>query len=400
MSESADVAVIGGGILGLATAYTIQKKNPGSNVVVVEREAEIAQHQTGHNSGVIHAGVYYKPGSFKAKLCRAGAEEMIAFCNEQGVPYSQKGKLIVALHDDELGRLAELEERANANKVPNLTRLSNDALLEIEPAVQGVAALYSPSTGVTNFAHVARIVRKCIEDDGGKVFTSFDTVEIREEINGEIVVADDGRSVRAKSVVVCSGLHSDRLFKLRTGRSGDIRIIPFRGSYYDLAPSSAALINSMIYPVPDPRFPFLGVHFTRHIDDTVSVGPNAVWALARDEYRRYALRFGDVIENLRFGGFWRMAKKYWRTGIEEVGDDLFTKRYVAKAREYVPEINPHDFHSGGMGIRAQAVSSDGRLLDDFVFQRDGNVLFVMNAPSPAATASFAIGRHIVETLFG
>jgi L-2-hydroxyglutarate oxidase LhgO len=372
----ADVAVIGGGIVGLAIAREVLARRPRAHVVVFEKEASVAQHQTSHNSGVIHSGVYYAPGSLKATLCVRGAALMRAFCVAHGVPMSVGGKLIVAASGDELPRLQILRERAEANGVEGAAMVGPGGIAAIEPAAVGVAALHVPATAVTDYAEVARHLAVEVTSAGAEVRTGHQV--------------DVASSVDAGTVIVCAGLQSDRL-----ARSADVRIVPFRGSYHHLAPAAADRVRSMIYPVPDPRFPFLGVHFTRHVDGSVSVGPNAVLALARERYTRRAVDRRDISETLGFRGTWAMARRYWRAGAAEVVRDTSTRLFVRDARRYVPSVDRADFAPGGMGIRAQAVRRDGTLVDDFEFRREGNVLHVINAPSPAATASLAIAEHVV-----
>lgn len=398
-----DHIVVGGGIVGLAVGHALLQRHPGSEVIVVEKESAVAQHQTGHNSGVIHSGVYYQPGSAKAELCVRGAAAMKRFCSEHGIEVRELGKLIVAIDDSEIPALNELERRALANGVQGVTRLDAAGIHDVEPAAAGISALHVPTTAVVDYTKVAETLASEISALGGQVILGFEVLGVRNDSsNGSdrgspkpqaVVESVDGQTLRANQAVVCAGLQSDRL-----APDQSLRIVPFRGSYFDLTPKAADLVHSMIYPVPDPRFPFLGIHFTRHIDDVVSCGPNAVVALARERYRRWALQPRDLWQTLRFGGSWKLARRYWRAGLDELTLDLSRRRYLAAARRFLPDLAATDLLHGSMGIRAQAVTSDGMLVDDFSFYADGAVLHVRNAPSPAATASLAIAERIVDEL--
>ena len=390
MTDRYDVAVIGGGIVGLATARAVAARLPGVDLVVIEKEAEPATHQTGHNSGVLHTGIYYTPGSLRAKLCVHGHRAMAELCREAGLPFREGGKVIVATTQAQIPRLEELQRRGDLNGVRGLRRLDADELREREPHARGVAALDVPEAASVDFAAVAR---RIATDLPGELRTgaALDAVEI-----GETVVLHVGGSqVRAGLVVNCGGLHSDRVARL-AGATPEVRIVPFRGEYYRLRDEAAPLVRSLIYPVPDPTFPFLGVHFTRRVDGTVEVGPNAVLALGREHYRDGRPNLRDVADMLRFGGFWRLVGRHWRAGSAEIWRSRTRRAYARSARALVPEVTGADLLAGGAGVRAQAVGADGRLLDDFVIQESPGFVHVLNAPSPAATASLAIGEHIAD----
>jgi L-2-hydroxyglutarate oxidase len=375
-----DLAVVGGGIVGLAVARELTRRRPDLKAVVLERAPELATGQTGANSGVIHAGIYYAPGSLKARLCVAGAAEMYEFCERHEIPHERCGKVIVARHDGELARLDELERRGIANGVPGLRRLSAGELREIEPHCRGVAALHSPATGIVDFADVARALASELVESGTPVITDCG-VEGVESRPGRIGLVHSGET-RARFAVFCAGAAADRL-AVAAGASPDPRIVPFRGAYLYLRPERAQLVRSLIYPVPDPSLPFLGVHLSRHIDGHVSLGPTALLApkAARD---------------LAWPGTWRMARRWWRTGISEIHHALSRRALAAAAAEYVPEIGPRDFDGGFAGLRAQALGRDGTLVDDFVVSETERALHVRNAPSPAATSSFALARLIAD----
>lgn len=395
VSERVDTVVIGAGIVGLATAREVLLRDERADVVVVDKEDVVGAHQTGHNSGVIHSGVYYPPGSAKAELCVSGARAMLRFCEDHAIPVRMDGKLIVAVDEAELGPLAELERRATANGVPDLRRLGPGDIAEVEPHAHGVAALHVPGTAVTDFAAVARALADDVVTRGGRIQLGFPVSSVSGDDEGITVKTDDGRHIGARKGIACAGLQSDRV----AGYPADVRILPFRGSYYALGPRAAPLVRSMIYPVPDPRFPFLGTHFTRHFDDTVSCGPNAILALAREEYSRWSFSAADTWDSLRFPGSWRLARKHWSTGLRELADELSKRRSLRSARRYLPDLDEGDLESGdALGIRAQAVDRGGRLVGDFVLRRTGPLLHVLNAPSPAATASLAIAERIVDRI--
>ena len=369
-ASEVDLAIVGGGILGLATARELLLRRPDARVVVVERERQLAQHQTGLNSGVIHAGIYYAPGSLKARLCVEGARDLYAYCEEHGVPFEKRGKLIVARTEDELPRLDELERRGRANGVPGLRRVDAEGLREIEPHARGVAALHSPETGVVDFAEVARALAADFEAAGGQI-----------ELGHQATVAEVLR--RARFAVFCAGHAADEL-AVAAGADPDPRIVPFRGAYLKLRPEKADLVRGLIYPVPDPGLSFLGVHLSRHIDGTVSLGPSALLAPTR------------LAHSLAWPGTWRMARRWWRTGAREIAHAVSSRRFAREASGYVPQLEPGDFSRWYTGVRAQAVARDGRLVDDFVISETERALHVRNAPSPAATASLALARLIAD----
>ena len=392
MTPSAHTVVIGAGIVGLATAREVMRREPGSDVVVVEKEDAVGAHQTSHNSGVVHSGVYYQPGSANAELCVSGARSMLRFCREHDIPVGVNGKLVVAVDESELGRLGELERRASLNGVAGLRMLGPSQIAEVEPHAAGLAALHVPGTAVTDFLAVARALADDFVALGGTLELSFPVSSITSTDDAVTVWTADGRSIVARRAIACAGLQSDRL----AGYPEDVRILAFRGSYYRLRPDAARLVRSMIYPVPDPRLPFLGTHFTRHLDDTVSCGPNAILSLAREGYSRRSFDATDAWDSLRFPGSWRLARRHWRTGLKELADEASKRRALRQARRYLPSLAEGDLEDDTLGIRAQAVDRGGSLVADFVLRRAGPVLHVLNAPSPAATASLAIAARIVD----
>jgi (S)-2-hydroxyglutarate dehydrogenase len=392
--SKADVVVIGAGIVGLAVARELLIRRPGSSVVVLEREDDVGFHQTGHNSGVIHAGIYYKPGSLKARLSRQGASELYEYCEEKGIPARRAGKLIVALEDHELPGLEELERRGTANGVPGLRRVRKEEIAEIEPHVTGVAALHSPDTGVVDFQAVARAFAGDVEASGGRVITGVDVSYVR-DADGGVVVRHAGGEIRGGSAVVCAGAWSDVQAK-RAGDEEDPRILPFRGAWLKIRRDRRDLVNGMVYPVPDPGLPFLGVHFTRGIDDEVLIGPTALLVGARDAYELGTVRRRDVRSTLTWPGTYRMARKWWRTGAREMHHAARRPAMVTDAARYIPDLRLEDVEAGPAGVRAQAVGRDGALIDDFVVTSTRRTLHVRNAPSPAATSSLALARLIVD----
>ena len=391
-----DVAIVGAGILGLATARELVRRTPDARVLVLEREPRVAAHQTGHNSGVVHAGIYYKPGSLKARLCTAGREAMYAYCDEHGIAYERCGKLIVAVDPSELPALDELERRGRENGVPGLRRLGADELREIEPHATGVAALHSPETGIVDFAAVARAMAGEIAAAGAVIQTGV-TVSRVSRSRGTPVLETSSGPIEARHVVACAGAWSDRL-ATASGESGDPRIIPFRGGYLKLRAHARRLVRGLIYPVPDPSLPFLGVHLTRTIHGDVWLGPTALLAPSRTAYSLRTFNRDDAVATLTWPGTWRMARRFWRTGLTEMAFAARRSAFVAACARYVPDLRPGDVEPGPSGIRAQAVSRDGALLDDFAFAEAPNVLHVRNAPSPAATSSLAIARVIADRL--
>jgi L-2-hydroxyglutarate oxidase LhgO len=390
------IGVVGAGIIGLAVARRLSQLRPDDTVTVLDKEDRIAAHQTGHNSGVAHAGLYYAPGSLKATLCRKGIGMLQEFCAERGIAYDECGKVVVARTGAEVAPLLEIERRATANGVPGLRRLSAAELREIEPHAAGVAALHSPHTAIVDFPAVARAFADDVTKAGGTVRLGFEVAAIRVGSAVTVEAADGaGRAEPAEfdRLVVCAGLHSDRVARL-AGDNGGPAIVPFRGEYYRLVPERGDLVRGLIYPVPDPRYPFLGVHFTRRVDGTVDVGPNAVLALAREGYRHRDIVLRDVWETLTWPGFRRLAARHWRTGLREIYGSVSKRAFVRAAREFVPDLSVDDVVAAPAGVRAQAIDPDGSLVDDFRIGRRGPVVTVRNAPSPAATSSLAIAEHI------
>ncbi|MCG7208529.1 L-2-hydroxyglutarate oxidase [Streptomyces arenae] len=391
------IGIVGAGIVGLATGREIALRRPGTRVVVLEKEHEVAVHQTGHNSGVVHAGIYYAPGSLKADLCVRGVALLRDYCRERGVPYREIGKLVTAVRPDELGRMANLYERARNNHVPDLRKVAKEEIKEIEPNAGGIAALHSPRTAITDYPAVAREFAQDIEAAGGELRLGFPVTSITGVPNG-VEVGSARDRVRVDRLILCAGLHSDTVARL-AGYGREPRIIPFRGEYMLLRPDRAHLVRGLVYPVPDPRYPFLGVHFTPRVDGTVEVGPNAVLALAREGYRLTSISPRDLLGLAGYPGAWRMAAQHWRTGIEEYRGSLSATAFMKDAGLYVPGVGVKDVVRGGAGVRAQALDRDGTLVDDFRIHREGRVTAVRNAPSPAATASMAIAEHIVDAVF-
>ncbi|MDG4791424.1 L-2-hydroxyglutarate oxidase [Micromonospora sp. WMMD1102] len=387
--------IVGGGILGLAVAHRLRADRPRDTVTVLEKESGWAAHQTGHNSGVIHAGVYYRPGSLKATLCRAGSASMVRFCAEQGLPYEVCGKLVIATEPAELSRLHALHERAVGNGLP-VTLVDPIEAAEYEPHVAAVAALRVASTGIVDFGAVCRRLAELLAGSGAelRLRTRVTGIQARP---GELVVRTDAGDVTGDVLVNCAGLHADRLARL-AGIYPPARIVPFRGEYYELVPQRRELVRGLIYPVPDPQFPFLGVHLTRMVDQTVHAGPNAVLATAREGYswRRFDRR--DVWEQVGYSGLWALARRHYRYGLTEVARSLSRRRFAASLARLVPELTEADIVPAGAGVRAQAVRPDGTLLDDFLIVEADRQVHVLNAPSPAATSSFEIARHIVDRL--
>jgi (S)-2-hydroxyglutarate dehydrogenase len=379
-----DLAVVGGGIVGLAVARELRRRRPGLDVAVLEIADRVATGQTGANSGVIHAGIYYAPGSLKARLCVEGAREMYEFCEREGIRHERCGKVIVARNPGELGRLDELERRGRANEVPGLRRLSPDELRELEPHCRGAAALHSPATGIVDFGEVARALAAELEAGGTPVVTRCAVVGV-ERRPGRIGLLHGGRvraETRARFAVFCAGSSADRL-AVAAGAPADPRIVPFAGAYHYLRPEREHLVRSLIYPLPDPALPFLGVHLSRHVDGRVSLGPTALLA-------------PSGLRELAWPGTWRMARRWWRTGLTEIRHALSRRALAAAAAEYVPDVGPRDLEGGFTGVRAQALARDGRLLDDFVVSETERALHVRNAPSPAATSAFALARLIAD----
>lgn len=395
-SRPYDVAVIGAGIVGLAVGLQMLRRRPGLRVAVLDKEAEVASHQTGHNSGVLHSGLYYKPGSLKARLCVEGRAAMVRFCEEQGVPFEICGKIIVARDERELSGLAELHRRGTANGVTGLRELDGAQIREIEPNVSGIRGLHVPVTGITDFRMVAAKYAELIRREGGAVLTGHGVEQIVSNPDA-ITLATPAGDVSARFVVNCAGLQSDVIARKAGARLG-LRIVPFRGEYYDLAPASEHLVRGLVYPVADPRFPFLGVHFTRRIHGGVEAGPNAVFSFRREGYTRTSFSLSDTLGTFAFPGFWKMAGKYWQSGFEEFYRSWSRRAFLRALQRLLPALTDNDIRPGGAGVRAQALDASGRLLDDFHFVYRDRILHVCNVPSPAATASLVIGREIVATL--
>jgi L-2-hydroxyglutarate oxidase LhgO len=389
-----DIAVVGGGIVGLATARALLEQAPGTSLVVLEKEPALATHQTGHNSGVIHSGIYYKPGSHKARLCVEGVGLMTRFCAENGVRVERVGKVIVATCDAERPRLQALFERGTANGVPGLSMIDPGRLREIEPHAFAVAGIHSPNTAIVDYRQVCEALARDLVARGVSFEKSFEVTSIT-RTGGVTELRSPAGVVTAQRMVNCAGLHSDRVARM-AGASPDVQIIPFRGEYYMIRPDRRDLVRGLIYPVPDPEFPFLGVHFTRTVHGEVEAGPNAVLAFAREGYTLGTIHPGELVGTLGFAGFWAMARRYWRMGSYEMYRSLSKGAFVAALQRLVPAIQPGDVMPGGAGVRAQAVTREGTLVDDFRIVADAHAIHVLNAPSPAATASLAIGRYVAR----
>lgn len=391
-----DVAVIGGGIVGLAVALELVSRQGNLRIAVLEKEFEVALHQSSHNSGVIHSGIYYKPGSLKARLCVEGAAAMRQFCNDHGIPHSICGKVILAADESELPALEELLRRGKANGVTGLREITPEQIRELEPHASGIRGIHVPGTGITDFRMVAEKYAELICAGGGQLLLKAEVRKITCK-RDEIVLETPQATVHARYAINCAGLFSDRVAKLAGAELG-LRIIPFRGEYYELIASKQNLVRALIYPVPDPRFPFLGVHFTRTIHGGTEAGPNAVLSCKREGYSRLSLSLGDMASTLAFAGFWKMAMKYWRSGLDEAYRSWSKKSFTQALRRLLPELNEGDLRPGGTGVRAQALDASGKLLDDFYFVHQDRMLHVCNVPSPAATASLVIGREIVAAV--
>jgi 2-hydroxyglutarate dehydrogenase len=390
-----DTIIVGAGIAGLAVAREVLERRPGSRVLVVEREVAPARHQTGHNSGVIHAGVYYAPGSLKARLCVDGAARMYDYCERRGVEVNRIGKLIIAVDDDELPALEEIERRANANGVAGMRRLDADGLRAIEPHATGVAALHSPNTGIVDFGVVGARLADDVRAAGGELRTDWEVASVDASAHAISLRAASGDEARGARAVFCAGLWADRLAVL-AGADPDPRIVPFRGGYLRLAPERRELVRGLIYPVPDPSLPFLGVHLTPRIDGEVLLGPSALLVGARDGYELRTLRPADIRDTLTWPGTWRMMARWWRTGLEELRLATSREAFAARAARYVPGVRGEDLEPAFGGVRAQAVGRDGRLVDDFLVSTTPRAIHVRNAPSPAATSSLALAARIVD----
>jgi L-2-hydroxyglutarate oxidase len=391
-----DVVIVGGGIVGLATAYNMFCRYPSIRLLLLEKESQLAYHQSGHNSGVIHSGLYYKPGSLKARLCRKGYREMLSFCRHYAIPHDICGKVVVATDDNEVERLHALHQRGLENGLVGLRQIDTSELHELEPYCSGEAALWIPETGIVDYRAVALQISALIQSQGGRINTGEKVVSIlgsQTTLDTPARITTDRDQYTAKLVVVCAGIQSDRIARQEDSLL-PIRMIPFRGEYYQLKPDAHYLVNNLIYPVPDPAFPFLGVHFTRMVSGGVECGPNAVLALAREGYGKLAVDLRDMQDTLSWPGFYRLALRYWPQGVDEIWRSWFKSAFVDALRKLVPSISADDLIPGGSGIRAQACDREGNLVDDFQIREKGRVLYICNAPSPAATASFAIGQEI------
>jgi len=394
MSDGFDVAIIGGGIVGLATGLGLLDANPRLRLIVLEKESLVGRHQTGHNSGVVHSGVYYQPGSLKAKLCVDGVKALRAFCESEGLAYKAFGKILVAVEPHEEPALEEIHRRGVANGVEGLRKLDPHGIREIEPNAAGVAGLHVPGTASVDFQKIAEAMALRLEHLGGEVRLNSEVLSI---VNGsnEVGISTGAGDLTARYLVNCAGLHCDRVARM-AGADPQVQIVPFRGEYYEVKDDRAGLVNGMIYPVPDPRFPFLGVHFTKTVTGAIEAGPNAVLALSREGYRWGSIDRGDLWEALRNPGLWVVARRYWKTGIGEMVRSASKRAFVAALQRLVPAIEVNDVVRAGAGVRAQAMDQKGNLLDDFAIEESPRALHVLNAPSPAATASLAIGRYVAK----
>lgn len=389
-----DIAIVGGGIVGLATGRELLRRHPALKLTILEKEADVSQHQTGHNSGVIHSGIYYVPGSLKARLCTEGRRALWQYCESKNIEYRQVGKLIVATDESELPRLQSLWERGQANGIDNLEMLDASGIAEREPHCRGIRAIFSPVTGIVDYGAVARSLAADIRELGGDIQTGHHVTALQ-RVNGRTLVRSSGGDVEARFVITCGGLLSDRLAKM-TGGGSDPKIVPFRGDYLILKPEKRYLVKGNIYPVPDPAFPFLGVHFTPRMNGDIWLGPNAVLAFAREGYSFSTINVPDLIESLTYPGFIKLAGKYMSIGMGEMYRDLVRGAYVKALQRYIPELRVEDTLAGPSGVRAQAMNADGSMVDDFVFEGAEGVVHVRNAPSPAATSSLAIGAYIAD----
>ena len=388
--------IVGGGIVGLATAAELIRRDPAARIIVLEKEAGLARHQTGHNSGVIHAGIYYAPGSLKARLCREGAEATKAFCRATGIPFETCGKLLVATTPAEMARMEALKGRAAENGIA-IEEISAATLRHIEPNVAGLGAILVPATGIVDYRRICEALAERLRDAGVEIRTQATVTAIAEDGQGVDVVLAGGERIRAGSLVACAGLQSDRVAAM-AGLNPTHRIVPFRGEYYTLPASKSAIVTHLIYPIPDPALPFLGVHLTRMIDGRVTLGPNAVLGFDREGYPKGSLRLSDVRDMAGFPGFWKMARRNWRSGLDEFRNSISRRGYLELCRKYCPSLTLDDLGAPGAGIRAQAVMADGTLQQDFLFLDSPRQLHVCNAPSPAATSAMPIARLIVDRI--
>jgi L-2-hydroxyglutarate oxidase LhgO len=389
-----DAIVVGAGIIGLATAMEMVRRHPGRRILVLEKEEQPGRHQSGHNSGVIHAGLYYRPGSLKAQTCIEGARSMVAFAEEHGIPYEICGKVVVATSDEEIPRLEELQRRGTANGIQGLKMIGPDQLRDIEPNTVGVKALWVPSTGIIDYPAVVQTMSRLLQESGGELRMGAEVKDIRKS-DGEIVVETTQGDFPGRFLINCAGLHADRVARIAGGQL-PLRIIPFRGEYYEIVPEKRELVRALIYPVPDPAFPFLGVHFTRRIDGAVEAGPNAVLAFKREGYTKTKADARDLADTFSFPGFWHLSRKYWKVGVGEMYRSFSKSAFTRALQKLMPEIEEKDLKPGGAGVRAQAVDEEGNLLDDFAIIHTDGAIHVCNAPSPGATASLVIGKRIAD----
>lgn len=391
-----DITVIGGGIVGLATALRIKEQKPSLKLLLLEKENEVAKHQTGHNSGVIHSGLYYKPGSLKATNCIRGYQMLIDFCNREGVPYDLCGKIVVATSEDQKPLLRNLYERGLQNGLIKNKMISKAEIREIEPHVSGTEGIWVPYTGIVDYKSVSEKYAECLQKLDGEIRFGEKIIDIKNRNTHSEVVSETGKIVETKLIVNCAGLYSDKIAQLTQPENIKVRIIPFRGEYYKLVPEKQHLVKNLIYPVPDPNFPFLGVHFTRMIEGGVEAGPNAVFAFRREGYHKTDLNFQELMESLAWPGFRKVATKYWKTGMGEYYRSFSKAAFTKALQGLIPEIQSEDLVPGGAGVRAQACDYDGGLLDDFSIIENKNAINICNAPSPAATSSLSIGQTVSE----
>jgi L-2-hydroxyglutarate oxidase LhgO len=390
------VAIIGGGIVGLATGMELTRRFPGLSLAVIEKEPALCRHQTSHNSGVIHSGIYYKPGSLKARLCVEGVDALLRFCQENEIPYDICGKVIVAITEDEIPKLEELFRRGQGNGLKGLQMLNGEEIREIEPHAAGIRGIRVPGTGIVDYARVSEKYAEIIAERGGTIYLSNEVVGLKRYSDLTILETSQG-SIEARFVINCTGLQSDRVSRMANAKL-NLMIVPFRGEYYDIAPEKHHYLKGLLYPVPDPRFPFLGVHFTKRIGGGVEAGPNAVLALKREGYSKTSFQARDVYEYLTFPGFWTMAAKHWKMSMAEYHRSWSKAAFVRALQRLMPELRSEDLVPGGSGVRAQALDISGKLIDDFHFVYSEGMMHVCNVPSPAATASLAIARYIVDTV--
>lgn len=396
MSETDfDLVIVGGGIVGLATGFALSDRHPELSIAIIEKEEAVARHQTGHNSGVVHSGIYYAPGSLRARLCIQGVRLLADFCRTHDLPYVQCGKVIVATSEDEVPRLEALHARGVSNGVPGLKLIERGLLAELEPAAAGIRAIHSPETAITDYTAIAAKLQQLLQERGVRFFFQARVTAIGESAGGVEVITEGGGRVRAAFLVNCAGLYADEVARA-AGHSPQVRIVPFRGEYYRLKPGSGPRVNGTIYPVPDPAFPFLGVHLTSTVTGELEIGPNAVLAFAREGYSWKSINVRELLGSLSYRGVWQLGRKHWRYGAHEYYRSLRKTAFLRSAQRLVPSLTGSDIEPFGAGVRAQAVNPDGSLVDDFAFVSTGRSLHVLNAPSPAATASLAIGRYITR----